>query len=366
MSADSQARASGTEPDEAKEERKRDKNRKDDQIRSRLTDAQRIQWSVAVWADQKGDVRMCGMNIPNREEIIQNMMESMQKGPSEPPTDVFLEPEDAFWGGKLTQKQFVQLVRVLDFNALRKDFLEDKMPEHMEKYKGKSARCIDFPTSQGHGAYGALWNSVSEEHKTKWKQDIPELLTMSAWKDDPSQLEIVNDRRLIKFDDLMRQTNKLSKFRLSELVACIAIWLHWYDEDHYKRTSPSQKLIDQWTRISASRPMNEFSTNTQLADDRTQSAIKNGILFPIWKMKGCPENDSTPFKRPVRNKTVSIQWLDVPGRGKSSSGGSSSSKGIEANLPPPPLDDTVHTLHMRNTSLSQKSAAQDQEVRISV
>ena len=100
----------------------------------------------------------------------------------------------------------------------------------MEKYKGKSARCIDFPTSQGHGAYGALWNSVSEEHKTKWKQDIPELLTMSAWKDDPSQLEIVNDRRLIKFDDLMRQTNKLSKFRLSELVACIAIWLHWYDE----------------------------------------------------------------------------------------------------------------------------------------
>ena len=112
--------------------------------------------------------------------------------------------------------------------------------------------------------------------------------------------------------------------------------------------------------------MNEFSTNTQLADDRTQSAIKNGILFPIWKMKGCPENDSTPFKRPVRNKTVSIQWLDVPGRGKSSSGGSSSSKGIEANPPPPPLDDTVHTQQMRNTSLSQKCAAQDQEVRISV
>ena len=30
------------------------------------------------------------------------------------------------------------------------------MPEHMEKYKGTSARCIDFPTSQGQGAYGVI------------------------------------------------------------------------------------------------------------------------------------------------------------------------------------------------------------------
>jgi hypothetical protein len=49
-----------------------------------------------------------------------------------------------------------------------------------------------------------------------------------------------------------------------------------------------------------------------LAHDLTQSVIRNGILFPIWKMTSCKFNDSAGLETPLRNNHLSITWYPDP------------------------------------------------------
>jgi hypothetical protein len=49
-----------------------------------------------------------------------------------------------------------------------------------------------------------------------------------------------------------------------------------------------------------------------LAHDLTQSVIRNGILFPIWKMTSCKFNDSAGLQTPLRNNHLSITWCPDP------------------------------------------------------
>jgi hypothetical protein len=49
-----------------------------------------------------------------------------------------------------------------------------------------------------------------------------------------------------------------------------------------------------------------------LAHDLTQSVIRNGIFFPIWKMTSCKFNDSAGLETPLRNNHLSITWYPDP------------------------------------------------------
>lgn len=108
------------------------------------------------------------------------------------------------------------------------------MPGHMEQYKDTFARCIDFPESKGKGKNGAQWDQVTKEYKKTWKQDVRALLTMTAWtkptQEGSSEIEMLEGRRLITFNELMDQDRDISRYRISELVALIAIWLNWHDK----------------------------------------------------------------------------------------------------------------------------------------
>ena len=106
------------------------------------------------------------------------------------------------------------------------------MPEHIQAHVGKYARVVDFPPSRGGGA-GKSWETLD---KKSWKENMRELLTMDAWtqpEEASSQMEQLDGKRLIQFDELIKLINGNKDFkdsRASELVAWISMWLHWHDK----------------------------------------------------------------------------------------------------------------------------------------
>ena len=106
------------------------------------------------------------------------------------------------------------------------------MPKHMNQYIGTWCRIFDFPQSKAGGRNGANWNAFSNEEKTCWKQNMRELLIMQAWtkpSEGHSQLEVLEGKRCITFVDLVTGQKDFKEYKACELVAWIAIWLHWYD-----------------------------------------------------------------------------------------------------------------------------------------
>ena len=110
------------------------------------------------------------------------------------------------------------------------------MPEHMQAHLGKYARVVDFPPSKGGGRAGKSWDTFTDEDKKSWKENMRELLTMDAWtqpEEGSSQMELLDGKRLIQFDELIKLINGNRDFkesRASELVAWISMWLHWHDK----------------------------------------------------------------------------------------------------------------------------------------
>ena len=97
--------------------------RRDDTIRKKLMH-QSHQLAFGFWKDSQGVVKSCGLKVPNREETVLKLLETMQRAPSSTAPAKFMAPEDAFWGSKLQKKQLVQLCRVLNFPYLKKVLLQ--------------------------------------------------------------------------------------------------------------------------------------------------------------------------------------------------------------------------------------------------
>ena len=86
----------------------------------------------------------------------------------------------------------------------------------------------------------------------------------------------------------------------------------WHLPDHYKKDVPSESLIREWNAMIRLKKMQDPEQPYSLADDQTQSVIRNGILFPIWQMKSCKFNDSAGLPNPLRNNHLSVTWLPDP------------------------------------------------------
>ena len=58
--------------------------------------------------------------------------------------------------------------------------------------------------------------------------------------------------------------------------------------------------------------MQDSGVPNSLARDSTQSLIRNGIFFPIWKMTACEFNDFRGLNLQLRNNNISLTWYPSP------------------------------------------------------
>ena len=116
MSAGSSAAAScASQPPKSDRAGSRQQLSRDDGIRTRLMHSSH-EWAFGIWQDKNGDVKSCGLNVPDRDAMALKLVQTMKAAASKPvpATHKFSAPEDAFWGGKLVSKQIIQLFRTFE------------------------------------------------------------------------------------------------------------------------------------------------------------------------------------------------------------------------------------------------------------
>jgi len=81
---------------------------------------------------------------------------------------------------------------------------------------------------------------------------------------------------------------------------------------HYERDAPSDDLVSLWKRLQGK----SLLTDEDSLMDKTElfNILRNGILFPIWRMHDCDQNDSgrgavrLPVRGTAGGKKLNVVW----------------------------------------------------------
>ena len=206
--------------------------------------------AFGLWVDQEGVLRGCGP-MQQRETVLRSVaavlgeMKTNSRGPgcgsdgnggsaAGGSKNTFSAPEDAV-SGPLDKNRLVRLLVLLGWKRLYEAHKHGDFPEHMEKYRDKSfwTRVAKLPR----GKAGA-WHT-SGAALDSWKQDARALLTMTAWSegdeaDCEGQDEDPSGRKLMWLDEVCNiKPGKLTAQKFATLVACVGIFLEWFDPGEF-------------------------------------------------------------------------------------------------------------------------------------
>lgn len=81
---------------------------------------------------------------------------------------------------------------------------------------------------------------------------------------------------------------------------------------HYSRDTPHPDFVKEWLRMCRSDYLQDSTdSKVNLGSLRLLPVLRNGIFFPIWRMKSCEHNDSVPACRlPIPNDDLRIQFME--------------------------------------------------------
>lgn len=147
----------------------------------------------------------------------------------------FSAPEDAV-SGKFPKEDLARLLKEVGWKKLYSAYHKSHdIPEHMEKYEEPDqfwTRVSELPR--------AKWSSFKSEGEAleMWRKDARGLLTMSSWSDAEVDCggadKDAAGRMLLKLSEVLDvKPGNLKGQKYATLVACLGVFLEWYDPGEY-------------------------------------------------------------------------------------------------------------------------------------
>jgi len=236
------------------------------------------------------------------------------------------------------------LLRCMELSTTLEQWQKGNVPQHISTLRGKVAFFGDMPGfgSRGKGTKGARSAQVCElVERRAWvpsppPQPPPPPPPPPPDGADSGAADSGAARQYMAFEAFMHHlcNTNVAQLAVPYALAALGILLEWHNPNHFDVDTPSQDLEDLWGRMRRSKKFaplrlaaaNDSDEEEQVSAEGCFSAadrqlILNGILFPVWKMKGCLYNahalgssdDVVDVRgRPRPGATIKNHNADVP------------------------------------------------------